>query len=61
MEEKNIPEQEPGEIILRFGIHKGKKLSEVSREYLTYLYDRKMVSGKLKKAIEEIVPYLKKQ
>jgi uncharacterized protein (DUF3820 family) len=47
------------DLILNFGKHKGKKLSEVPHAYLLYLYDRKFLKGKLKKAVEQEVPVLR--
>jgi uncharacterized protein (DUF3820 family) len=47
------------ESIMKFGKHKGKKLVDIPSAYFVYLYDRKLVTGELKKYIEKSVPYLK--
>lgn len=48
-------------MIMPFGKYKGVKLEDIPRGYLTYLYDHRMISGKLKDAVEEIIPYLGKK
>jgi uncharacterized protein (DUF3820 family) len=45
--------------IMKFGKHKGKKLSEIPNGYFLYLYDRKMLSEELKSYVEHSVPVLR--
>ncbi|MBN9297968.1 MAG: DUF3820 family protein [Filimonas sp.] len=48
-------------MIMPFGKYKGVKLEDVPRGYLTYLYDHRMINGKLKDAVADIIPYLRKK
>jgi uncharacterized protein (DUF3820 family) len=45
--------------IMKFGKHKGKRLGDIPQGYFVYLYDMKMVTGQMKKYIENSVPFLK--
>ncbi len=46
------------DMIMPFGKYKGVLLSEVPHGYLLYLYDRKLLSGGIKKYAEENIPVL---
>ena len=46
-------------MIMPFGKYKGTLLDEVPHGYLLYLYDRKLLSGKIKKYAEENITVLK--
>ena len=48
-----------GDSIMKFGKHKGKKLSDIPTGYFLYLYDRKLINDELKKYLENNVPVLK--
>jgi hypothetical protein len=46
------------DIIMPFGKHKGKPLSKVPQGYLLWLYDRKKLTGIIKKYAEDNIPIL---
>ena len=47
------------DMIMPFGKHKGKYVSDVPTQYLLYMYDRNIFFGELKKIVEYNVPVLR--